>query len=47
LLAQGFILNEFDVSHDEDRRRAPKAESEGTTVAQSTDGEAFSIDLIA
>jgi len=47
LLAQGFVLDGFDVSHDDDRRRAPKAESEGTTVAQSTDGEAFSIDLIA
>lgn len=47
LLAQGFVLDGFDVSHDDDRRRAPKAESEGATVAQSTDGEAFSIDLIA
>ena len=47
LLAQDFVLDGFDVSHDDDRRRAPKAESEGATVAQSTDGEAFSIDLIA
>ena len=47
LLAQGFVLDGFDVSHDDDRRRAPKTESEGATVAQSTDGEAFSIDLIA
>ncbi len=47
LLAQGFVLDGFDVSHDDDRRRAPKAESEGAAVAQSTDGEAFSIDLIA
>ena len=47
LLAQGFVLDGFDVSHDDDRRRAPKAESEGAGIAQSTDGEAFSIDLIA
>ena len=47
LLAHGFVLDGFDVSHDDDRRRAPKAEPEGATVAQSTDGEAFSIDFIA